>query len=110
MEDPLEHKWDHLEPPTKYTVSVPVKFWQIKWVFQKLKGLFKKQINNENMSKVIAKMVCVSVADAGSDQVVVKLEAVVSGSEENKSFSRWTPSASLQMYISNETPAGDFFE
>lgn len=31
----------------------------------------------------------------------VKMSAVTSGSEENKSFSKWTPTASLSMNISN---------
>ena len=34
----------------------------------------------------------------------------MNGSEENKSFSRWTPVAYLEMWISDETPAGSFFE
>lgn len=38
------------------------------------------------------------------------LSAVAGGSDENKSFSKYTPSANLQINISNETPASDFFE
>lgn len=59
---------------------------------------------------VIAKMVCDSVTPIEGEQKIVKLRAVTSGSEENKSFSRWTPSASLEMCISNETTAGDLFQ
>ena len=61
------------------------------------------------MSIVVAKMVCVSVSAAGPEQKVVSMEAVVTGSEENKSFAKHTPSASLKMYISDETPAADYF-
>jgi len=60
--------------------------------------------------KVKAKLVCVSVTElTQQEEKFVKLAAVVSGSEENKSFSRWTPSANLEMIISNETPAGELF-
>ncbi|MEI7829349.1 MAG: hypothetical protein WCI31_06250 [Prolixibacteraceae bacterium] len=62
------------------------------------------------MSTVKAKLVCTSVTPVDGEQKVVKFQAVVSGSEENKSFSRWTPSANLEMWISNETPAGEYFE
>jgi hypothetical protein len=62
------------------------------------------------MSKVKAKLICVSNEPTSGEQHVVKFSAVVSGSEENKSFCRWTPSANLEIYISDETPAGDFFE
>lgn len=59
---------------------------------------------------VKAKMQCVSVLPTSDNQKVVNLLAVVSDSEENKSFSRWTPSANLEMIISNETPAGEYFK
>ena len=59
---------------------------------------------------VKAKLVVVSVTPSEGEQKIVKFLAVTSGSEENKSFSRWTPSANLEMIISNETPAGEFFE
>lgn len=63
------------------------------------------------MQKVIAKLVCNSIEELPSqNEKRIKLSAVVSGSEENKSFSRWTPTANLEMIISNETPAGDYFE
>jgi hypothetical protein len=62
------------------------------------------------MSQVKAKLVCVSVTPTEGEQRIVKFQAVTTGSEENKSFSRWTPSANLEMYISNETPAGEYFE
>jgi hypothetical protein len=62
------------------------------------------------MSKVVAKLICTSKEPIEAEQKKVKFQAVVSGSEENKSFCRWTPSANLEMFISNETPAGDYFE
>jgi len=55
-------------------------------------------------------MVCTGVTPTDGEQKNVNFQAVTTGSEENKSFSRWTPSASVQMCISNETTAGDFFE
>lgn len=39
-----------------------------------------------------------------------QLSAVTSGSEENKSFSKYTPSGQLSINISNETEASNFFE
>lgn len=58
---------------------------------------------------VIAKFVCTSVTPTTGEQKVVKAVPVIDGSEENKSFSRWTTSGSLEMFISDETQAGDFF-
>lgn len=43
-------------------------------------------------------------------QKEVKLSAVVQGSEENKSFSKYTPSGNISIFITKETPAYDFFE
>lgn len=40
----------------------------------------------------------------------VSLSPVIEGSEENKSFSKYTPSGSLQINISYETEASSFFE
>lgn len=62
------------------------------------------------MSKVRAKMVCTGITPNINDQKTVDFQAVTTGSEENKSFSRWTPCANLSMCISNETTAGDAFE
>lgn len=60
---------------------------------------------------VRAKMVCTQVNDQPDyKQKDVHFSAVISGSEENKSFSKYTPSANMTMYISHETPAADFFE
>jgi hypothetical protein len=62
------------------------------------------------MSKIRAKLVCVSKEETSGDQKVIKFQAVTNGCEENKSFSRWTPSANLEMYVSNEAPAHNCFE
>jgi len=59
---------------------------------------------------VKAKFKCDEITPIGSDQKVLKMSAVIGDSDENKSFSRWTPVATLEMCISNETPAGDYFE
>lgn len=62
------------------------------------------------MSKVRAKFVCISNEPKEGEQHQVKFNAVMQGSEENKSFSRWTPVANLEMWISDETPASQVFE
>lgn len=63
------------------------------------------------MSKVRAKFVCTGVEDQPTyEQKVVSFSAVISGSEENKSFAKYTPSGNLQMWISYETQASDAFE
>jgi hypothetical protein len=61
--------------------------------------------------KVRAKFVCVGIEDQPTyEQKVVSFSAVVSGSEENKSFAKYTPSGNVQMYISYETEASNAFE
>ncbi len=57
-----------------------------------------------------AKFICKSATPMEGDQTSVKFSPVVSGSEENKSFSRWTPAGSCELVISNETPAATAFE
>lgn len=60
---------------------------------------------------VIAKMRVASVKnDPEYGGKNVHLSAVVDGSEENRSFSKYTPSAELGMWISDETPASEFFK
>lgn len=62
------------------------------------------------MSKIIAKFKCDNVEDHPEyQQKNITLSAVTSGSEENKSFSRYTPSGLLYLAINYETPAVDFF-
>lgn len=60
---------------------------------------------------VKAKFICTTVEDQPDyQQKVVSFTPVVSGSEENKSFAKYTPAGSAQLWISYETPASDFFE
>ena len=56
-----------------------------------------------------AKFLCHSVSDDGGENKQAMLMAVTTGSEENKSFSKYTPSGQLNISISKETPASDFF-
>jgi hypothetical protein len=61
--------------------------------------------------EVIAKVKCnQNIADEQGQQHNVKLSAVTDGSEENKSFCRWTPTMDINTFISDETPASGFFE
>jgi hypothetical protein len=63
------------------------------------------------MSKVRAKLVCNKVEDQPTyEQKQVSFSAVMDGSEENKSFAKFTPSANLTMWISYETEAANAFE
>jgi len=60
---------------------------------------------------VIAKFSCWSVEDSPEyEQKLVTMHPVTNGSEENKSFSKYTPSGNLNLNISYETPASDFFK
>jgi hypothetical protein len=63
------------------------------------------------MDQVRAKFVCNKVEDnpayAGK---AVSLSAVTSGSEENKSFAKYTPNGNIQIWISYETQAADLFK
>jgi len=58
---------------------------------------------------VKAKFRCASVKDTGT-QKQVELYPVHSGSEENKSFAKYTPGGTLNMTIDYETEAVNFFE
>lgn len=63
------------------------------------------------MKSIRAKFVCDRIEDLPTqEEKQIYLSAVVGDSEENKSFSRWTPSGNLDMIVSNETSAGDLFE
>lgn len=61
------------------------------------------------MKNLQAKFKVGSVTDYGNNNVEANLSAVVNDSEENKSFSIYTPSASVKMHITNPD-ALDFFE
>jgi hypothetical protein len=63
------------------------------------------------MSKVRAKFVCNGVKESPEyEQKLISLSPVISGSEENKSFAKYTPAGSVSLNISNETQAANFFE
>lgn len=63
------------------------------------------------MSQVRAKFVCNQVTDTPEyEQKLVSFSAVVDGSEENKSFSKYTPSGNASLNISYETQAANFFK
>ncbi len=55
-----------------------------------------------------AKMKASYVTDFGNQNKGVKLTAVTGDSEENKTFSKYTPNATLEMTINNPA-ALDFF-
>lgn len=67
-----------------------------------------KQINRYNMS-VKAKFVCQSITEFTTGKNVDFIP-VMSGSEENKSFSKYTPAGNLSLNISPETQAHDYFK
>lgn len=50
---------------------------------------------------LLAKFKVGSVVDFGNNNIEANLSAVTSDSEENKTFSIYTPSASLKMHITN---------
>ncbi len=63
------------------------------------------------MPQVRAKFKCDSITDhPESQQKQVSLSPVYSGSEENKSFSKYTPAGQCNLSISYETQASEFFE
>lgn len=63
------------------------------------------------MTKVRAKFECVAVEEQPDYQSKsVSFVPVLHGSEENKSFSKYTPSGSLNLQISYDTEASNAFE
>lgn len=63
------------------------------------------------MPQVRAKFVCEGITDyPENEQKNVSFRPVTTGSEENKSFSKYTPGGALNLVISYETQAADFFE
>lgn len=61
------------------------------------------------MSKtILAKFKVGSVTDFGNNNVNVKMSPVTSGSEENKSFSIYTPAGSVELHITNPQATGFF--
>ncbi len=62
------------------------------------------------MAKVRAKFVCQCIEDKPEyQQKYVTFSVVTSGSEENKPFSKYTPSGNLTLDISYDTQASDAF-
>lgn len=61
------------------------------------------------MSTLKAKFKVGSIQDFGNNNVTANLSAVTNTSEENKTFSIYTPNATLQMHITNPD-ALKFFE
>ena len=62
------------------------------------------------MDQVKAKFICTQVEDQPAyEQKRVRFSAVINNCEENKSFAKYTPSGNVEMWISYETPAVDFF-
>lgn len=59
--------------------------------------------------KIKAKFRCNVVHDYGSTKQV-ELSAVTSDSEENKTFSKYTPSGEFKITVTEETPAYNFFQ
>lgn len=57
---------------------------------------------------VRAKFRCQSVTTHAGGGEEVRLSAVSPDSEDNKAWSKWTPSGELSMYISNEAAHGAF--
>jgi len=63
------------------------------------------------MKSVRAKFVCNGVTDyPENQQKTVSLTPVIDGSEENKSFAKYTPGGSVSLSISYETDAANLFE
>lgn len=59
---------------------------------------------------VRAKFFVESVKPYNDEATTVRLRAVTSGSEENKSFWKYTPSGEIQMTISNPAAVAQFVE
>jgi hypothetical protein len=63
------------------------------------------------MNTVRAKFVCDGIVDHPEyGQKVVSFTPVIGGSEENKSFAKYTPAGNACLNISYETEAANFFE
>lgn len=61
------------------------------------------------IGKLLAKMYCAHVTNFGNSNIEANLQAVTGNSEENKTFSKYTPSASLKMAVNNPDANG-FYE
>ena len=56
---------------------------------------------------VKAKFQCVSILDLGNENKQFKFSAAVAG-DENKDWSKWTPSGDLSMHITNPDASSQF--
>lgn len=54
----------------------------------------------------VSEVLHVKESDGTTNQERVKLCAVYDGSEENKQWSKWTPSANFELYINNAAAFG----
>lgn len=61
------------------------------------------------MRTLLAKFKVGSTTDFGNNNLEIKMTPVISGSEENKSFSVYTPSGEVRLHITNPD-ALDFFK
>lgn len=61
------------------------------------------------MNTLLAKFKVGSVVNYGNDNIEANLSAVTNTSEENKTFSIYTPNANVKIHITNPD-ALDFFE
>jgi len=61
------------------------------------------------MNTLLAKFKVGSTTNFGNNNVEANLSPVISNSEDNKSFSLYTPSGSIKLHITNPA-ALDFFE
>lgn len=57
---------------------------------------------------VRAKFKCTAVEDNNGESKNIRLEAVIDGSDENKSFFRWTPSGQITIGCVNEAANRQF--
>lgn len=61
------------------------------------------------MKTILAKFKVGSVTNFGNNNIEVKMTPVTTGSEENKSFSMYTPSGECRLHITNPDVT-DYFE
>lgn len=61
------------------------------------------------MTTIRAKFKVGSTTNFGNSNLEVKMTPVISGSEENKSFSKYTPNGDIRLHITNPDVLG-FFE
>jgi len=57
-----------------------------------------------------AKFVCNSAVEDGLDNEVVRMSAVTADTEENKTWCKYTPAGSFEIYINNPDAKGKFVE